>query len=44
MPVITTYVLQGAGVAPTVAITFGLTAIALFMGIAAQRAPKVAVS
>ena len=43
MPVITTYVLQAAGVAPTVAITFGLTALALMMGIAALRtAPKPA--
>jgi hypothetical protein len=37
MPVISTYVLQVAGVPPTVAITFGLTAIALSMGIAAVR-------
>ena len=38
MPVIATLVLQTGGVAPTVAITFGLTAIALVMGLAALRA------
>jgi len=38
MPVISTYVLQAAGVAPTVAITFGLTTAALIMGLAALRA------
>ncbi len=43
MPVLTTYTLQAAGVTPTVAITFGLTMIALFMGLAAARTPKVAV-
>jgi hypothetical protein len=37
MPVISTYVLQAAGVAPTVAITFGLTTAALIMGLAALR-------
>jgi MFS family permease len=37
MPVLTTYVLQVAGVAPTVAITFGLTTAALLMGLAAMR-------
>ena len=37
MPVISTYVLQAAGVAPTVAITFGLTTAALLMGLAALR-------
>ena len=37
MPVISTYVLQAAGVAPTVAITFGLTTAALFMGLMAMR-------
>jgi len=43
MPVISTYVLQSAGVAPTVAITFGLTTAALLMGIAALRAaPRTA--
>ena len=38
MPVLSTYVLQAAGVAPTVAITFGLTTAALLMGLAALRA------
>jgi DHA1 family tetracycline resistance protein-like MFS transporter len=43
MPVISTYVLQAAGVTPTVSITFGLTAIALAMGLAALRtAPNTA--
>jgi DHA1 family tetracycline resistance protein-like MFS transporter len=43
MPVISTYVLQAAGVTPTVAITFGLTSVALAMGLAALRtAPKPA--
>jgi len=37
MPVLSTYVLQAAGVAPTVAITFGLTMAALFMGLMAMR-------
>jgi DHA1 family tetracycline resistance protein-like MFS transporter len=37
MPVISTFVLQAAGVAPTVAITFGLTTAALIMGLAALR-------
>jgi MYXO-CTERM domain-containing protein len=37
-------VLQAAGVAPTVAITFGLTTAALLMGLAAlrRRAPSTA--
>ena len=39
MPVVSTYVLQAAGVAPTVAITFGLTTVALAMGLAALRIP-----
>jgi len=39
MPVLSTYVLQVAGVAPTVAITFGLTTAALIMGLAAARRP-----
>jgi DHA1 family tetracycline resistance protein-like MFS transporter len=39
MPVLSTYVLQVAGVAPTVAITFGLTTAALVMGLAAARRP-----
>lgn len=39
MPLISTYVLQAAGVAPTVAITFGLTTAALLMGLAALRRP-----
>ena len=43
MPVLTTYVLQVAGVPPTVAITFGLTTAALVMGLAALRtAPRPA--
>lgn len=43
MPVLSTYVLQSAGVAPTVAITFGLTTAALLMGLAAlRRAPSAA--
>ncbi|HEY5349911.1 MAG TPA: MFS transporter [Candidatus Lustribacter sp.] len=43
MPVLSTYVLQVAGVAPTVAITFGLTTAALLMGLAALRpAPSAA--
>jgi MFS transporter, DHA1 family, tetracycline resistance protein len=42
MPVISTYVLQAAGVAPTVAITFGLTAVALAMGMAALRSAPTA--
>ncbi len=37
MPVLSTYVLQVAGVAPTIAITFGLTTAALIMGLAAMR-------
>jgi DHA1 family tetracycline resistance protein-like MFS transporter len=37
MPVLSTYVLQVGGVPPTIAITFGLTAIALLMGLAAMR-------
>jgi DHA1 family tetracycline resistance protein-like MFS transporter len=37
MPVLSTYVLQAAGVTPTVAITFGLTTAALIMGLAALR-------
>jgi DHA1 family tetracycline resistance protein-like MFS transporter len=40
MPLLSTYVLQVAGVAPTVAITFGLIAAALAMGLAALRAPR----
>lgn len=39
MPVLSTWTLQAAGVAPAVAITFGLTTIALGMGLAALRAP-----
>jgi len=39
MPVICTYVLQSAGVAPTIAITFGLTTAALIMGLAALKRP-----
>jgi len=42
MPVLSTYVLQSAGVAPTVAITFGLTTAALFMGIVAMRTAPAA--
>jgi hypothetical protein len=43
MPLVSTYVLQAAGVAPTVAITFGLTTLALIMGLAALRpAPSAA--
>ncbi|MGA2394979.1 MAG: MFS transporter [Candidatus Lustribacter sp.] len=43
MPLIATYVLQSAGVTPTVAITFGLTTVALIMGLAALRpAPSAA--
>jgi DHA1 family tetracycline resistance protein-like MFS transporter len=43
MPLLSTYVLQAAGVAPTVAITFGLTTVALIMGLAALRpAPSAA--
>ena len=37
MPVVSTYVLQVAGVTPTIAITFGLTVAALLMGLAAAR-------
>jgi DHA1 family tetracycline resistance protein-like MFS transporter len=43
MPVLTTYVLQVSGVAPTVAITFGLTTAALIMGLSAMRQAPVAV-
>jgi DHA1 family tetracycline resistance protein-like MFS transporter len=43
MPVISTFVLQAAGVAPTVAITFGLTTAALIMGLAALRTQPSAV-
>jgi DHA1 family tetracycline resistance protein-like MFS transporter len=39
MPLLSTYVLQAAGVAPTVAVTFGLTTAALIMGLAALRRP-----
>jgi multidrug resistance protein len=39
MPVLSTWTLQAAGVAPAVSITFGLTTIALGMGLAALRAP-----
>jgi hypothetical protein len=39
MPVLSTWTLQVAGVAPAVTITFGLTTIALAMGLAALRAP-----
>jgi multidrug resistance protein len=39
MPVLSTWTLQAAGVAPAVSITFGLTTIALAMGLAALRAP-----
>jgi DHA1 family tetracycline resistance protein-like MFS transporter len=42
MPVLSTYVLQAAGVAPTVAITFGLTMAALFMGLMAMRTAPAA--
>jgi DHA1 family tetracycline resistance protein-like MFS transporter len=42
MPVLSTYVLQAAGVAPTVAITFGLTMAALFMGLMARRTAPAA--
>ena len=37
MPILSTYVLQVAGVTPTIAITFGLTVAALIMGLAAAR-------
>jgi nitrate/nitrite transporter NarK len=37
MPVLSTWVLQAEGVASAVAITFGLTAVALSMGLAALR-------
>ena len=37
MPVVSTYVLQVAGVTPTIGITFGLTIAALVMGLAAAR-------
>jgi DHA1 family tetracycline resistance protein-like MFS transporter len=40
MPVLSTYVLQVAGVTPTIAITFGLTTAALIMGLAALRKAK----
>jgi MFS transporter, DHA1 family, tetracycline resistance protein len=39
MPVITTYTLQAAGVAPTVAIPFGFVAAALAVGLIAMREP-----
>jgi predicted MFS family arabinose efflux permease len=39
MPVLSTWVLQTAGVTPTIAITFGLTTAALIMGLAAMRTP-----
>jgi len=39
MPVITTYTLQAAGVAPTVAIPFGFVAVALAVGLTAVREP-----
>jgi DHA1 family tetracycline resistance protein-like MFS transporter len=43
MPVVSTYVLQVAGVTPTIAITFGLTVAALIMGLTAgRRAPATA--
>jgi len=42
MPVLSTWVLQVAGVAPTIAITFGLTVAALIMGIAAARSTAAA--
>jgi DHA1 family tetracycline resistance protein-like MFS transporter len=42
MPVLSTWVLQAAGVAPAVAITFGLTAVALSMGLAALRGERLA--
>lgn len=43
MPVLSTWTLQAAGVAPAVTITFGLTTIALAMGLAALRTPIVPV-
>lgn len=42
MPVLSTWVLQVAGVAPTIAITFGLTVAALIMGLAAARSTAAA--
>ena len=42
MPVLSTYTLQAAGVTPTIAITFGLTTLALIMGLAAMRAKPAA--
>jgi DHA1 family tetracycline resistance protein-like MFS transporter len=44
MPVLSTWVLQSAGVAPAIAITFGLTAAALGMGLAAMRTERVPVA
>jgi DHA1 family tetracycline resistance protein-like MFS transporter len=41
MPVLSTWTLQAAGVAPAVAITFGLTAVALSMGLAALRTERL---
>jgi DHA1 family tetracycline resistance protein-like MFS transporter len=37
MPVLSTWVLQVGGVPPTIALPFGLTAVALLMGLAARR-------
>jgi multidrug resistance protein len=44
MPVLSTWTLQAAGVAPAVSITFGLTTIALAMGLAALRAPVLPIA
>jgi DHA1 family tetracycline resistance protein-like MFS transporter len=44
MPVLSTWTLQAAGVAPAVAITFGLTAVALSMGLAALRTERLPVA
>ena len=44
MPVITTYTLQAAGVAPTVAIPFGFVAVALAVGLIAVREPAAQTS
>ena len=43
MPVLSTYVLQVSGVLPTVAITFGFTAVALAMGLIQARDPALAI-
>jgi DHA1 family tetracycline resistance protein-like MFS transporter len=42
MPVLSTYILQVAGVTPTIAITFTLTVAALIMGLAAMRTAPAA--